>query len=304
MIIVDNSDWARNGDFFPTRWESQEEAANLVATAKCDGNPENCVGLMLMAGKQTEVLVTPMQESSRVSASFHGVKLHGKAQLSTALQIAQLALKHRQNKNQKQRIVVFVTSPIWEDEKTLVNLGKKLKRNGLFLDVINLETSDPEQNNKLQKLVESLENNENCHYLQVNPGYQMLSDVLLSSPILMGEAAGPGGNAGGAGDFGNVDPELEMAMRISLEEEKERERKRTEDEKKKTDNQDKIVEEKPAQPANPDKKEENIDDLDEEELLRRAQEMSLQDEKKKRKTKLTLLLKTLTSLPICSSLSV
>jgi len=184
------------------------------------------------------------------------------------LQIAQLALKHRQNKNQKQRIVVFVASPIWEDEKTLVNLGKKLKRNGLFLDLINLETSDPEQNAKLQKLVESIENADNCHYVQVNPGYQMLSDVLLSSPILMGEAAGGGGNAGNAGDFGNVDPELEMAMRISLEEEKERERKKQEDEKKKADG-DKLVEEPKASHQNPsgeqgkpETKDQEVDDMD------------------------------------------
>jgi 26S proteasome regulatory complex, subunit RPN10/PSMD4 len=49
---VDNSEWARNGDFYPTRWEAQEEAANLIAQAKCDSNPESSVGLMMMAGKQ------------------------------------------------------------------------------------------------------------------------------------------------------------------------------------------------------------------------------------------------------------
>ena len=32
------------------------------------------------------------------------------------LQIAQLALKHRQNKNQRQRIVIFIGSPIQEDK--------------------------------------------------------------------------------------------------------------------------------------------------------------------------------------------
>jgi len=100
-----------------------------------------------------------------------------------------------------------------------------------------------------------------------------------------GEGAGAGGNAGGAGEFGNVDPELEMALRISLEEQKEAERKRQEDEKKKSESTDKLVEEPKqsqqgqgtAQPP----KEENLDDLDEEELMKRAQEMSLHDEPKK-----------------------
>jgi len=55
MIIVDNSSYARNGDFYPTRWGAQEESANLVAQAKCEQNAENSVGLMFMGGKQCEV---------------------------------------------------------------------------------------------------------------------------------------------------------------------------------------------------------------------------------------------------------
>ena len=48
-----------------------------------------------------------------------------------------LALKHRQNKNQRQRIIVFVGSPIEADEKTLVKLAKKMKKNSVAVDIIN-----------------------------------------------------------------------------------------------------------------------------------------------------------------------
>ena len=34
--------------------------------------------------------------------------------------MAQLSLKHRQNKNQRQRIIVFVGSPVGEEEAALV----------------------------------------------------------------------------------------------------------------------------------------------------------------------------------------
>jgi len=186
---------------------------------------------------------------------------------------------------------VFVASPVWEDEKTLVNLGKRLKKNGIALDVVNLETSDNEQNQKLQKLVEAVDSSDNSHYVQVQPGVQLLSDTLLSTPILM---SGEGGGVGGAGgDFGagagSMDPELEMAIRISLEEEKERARKKEEDEKKKAEggeNKDsgKIQEEKPtttAKPAGDVMKDEahdkDVEEMDEEELMRRAQELSLQE---------------------------
>jgi 26S proteasome regulatory subunit N10 len=34
MILLDNSDWARNGDYMPNRWEAIYDAASLVASAK------------------------------------------------------------------------------------------------------------------------------------------------------------------------------------------------------------------------------------------------------------------------------
>ena len=47
-----------------------------------------------------------------------------------------LALKHRQNKSQRQRVVVFSGSPLAEDEPALVRLGKKLKKNNVAVDVV------------------------------------------------------------------------------------------------------------------------------------------------------------------------
>jgi len=283
MIIVDNSDWSRNGDFFPTRWEAQEEAANIIAQAKCEQNPESSVGLMVMSGKQVEILVTPVQDPGRILASFPNVKIGGRIQLSTALQIAQLSLKHRLNKNQKQRIVIFIASPVEESEDALVKLGQKLRKNAIAIDVINLESSNPEQNSKIQKLVDATKDaSDNSHYVQVQPGIQLLSDTLLSTPVLMtGEAGQPGG-AGLGGEFGGggMDPELEMALRISLEEEKAREQKKKDDDDKKGGDQPKSGEdnnkmkiEEPPKPADRN----NVDEMDEEELLRRAQELSLQD---------------------------
>ena len=39
------------------------------------------------------------------------MKIDGKSDFMTGIQIAQMALKHRSNKSQRQRIVVFVASP-------------------------------------------------------------------------------------------------------------------------------------------------------------------------------------------------
>ena len=51
MIIMDNSNYAINGDFYPTRWESQKDGASLITNAKYNANPESMVGVALMAGK-------------------------------------------------------------------------------------------------------------------------------------------------------------------------------------------------------------------------------------------------------------
>jgi len=40
------------------------------------------------------------------------MQIRGKADVVRGIQCATLALKHRQNKNQKQRIICFVGSPI------------------------------------------------------------------------------------------------------------------------------------------------------------------------------------------------
>ena len=54
VICVDNSEWTRNGDFAPTRFQAQADAVNLLAGAKTQANPENTIGVLTMAGKLLE----------------------------------------------------------------------------------------------------------------------------------------------------------------------------------------------------------------------------------------------------------
>jgi 26S proteasome regulatory subunit N10 len=63
--------------------------------------------------------------------AVHSVSIGGEMKLSNAIQVAQLALKHRRNKTGGQRVVVFIGSPITEDDKTLTKIGKLLKKNNV-----------------------------------------------------------------------------------------------------------------------------------------------------------------------------
>eukprot|EP00301_Raphidiophrys_heterophryoidea_P021433 c5867_g1_i1.p1 GENE.c5867_g1_i1~~c5867_g1_i1.p1 ORF type:complete len:413 (+),score=153.96 c5867_g1_i1:58-1239(+) len=234
MICIDNSEFMRNGDFLPSRFDAQHEAVNLIAGAKTQQHSENSVGVVAMAstGKSTEVLVNLTSDFGQILTSVHKAKIGGQLHFSVAINVARLALKHRQNKNQRQRIIVFVASPLQEDAKDLVNLGKKLKKNNVSLDIVNFG-QEAENATKLEGLVNAVDKDNTSHLITVPPGPHILSDILVSSPIVRGEggddagqggvaAGGAAGGAGGAGfEFGvdpTLDPELAMALRLSLEE--------------------------------------------------------------------------------------
>ncbi|KAH7663203.1 Proteasome subunit Rpn10 protein [Dioscorea alata] len=235
MICIDNSEWMRNGDYAPNRFQAQADAVNLICGAKTQSNPENTVGVLTMAGKGVRVLVTPTSDLGKILACMHGLEIGGEMNLTAGIQVAQLALKHRQNKKQQQRIIVFVGSPIKHDKSLLEAIGKKLKKNNVALDIVDFGESDDDKPEKLEALLAAVNNNNTSHIVHVPPGPNALSDVLISTPIFTGDGEGGSGfaaaaaaaAAGGMGgfDFGvdpNIDPELALALRVSMEEERAR----------------------------------------------------------------------------------
>ncbi|TDL15796.1 hypothetical protein BD410DRAFT_732124 [Rickenella mellea] len=241
MIVIDNSEYMRNGDYQPTRFEAQSDAVNAVFQTKTDSNPENSVGIMTMAGKAPEVLVTHTRDLGQILQGVHSAsrQISGAIDLTTAINVALLALKHRQNKNLRQRLVVFVGSPLdgqGTDEKSMGKLAKKLKKNNVAVDVVCFGDGMAEngENAVLKAFVDGANSGDNSHMVVAPPDpRRLLSDVVISSPILASERGlglpdevmgdvPPGGDGAAGGEFGidpSVDPELAMALRMSLEEE-------------------------------------------------------------------------------------
>jgi len=54
-ICIDNSEWNRNGDFAPSRFACQQDAAQFLADAKFQQNPQNTVGIIQYAGNRIDV---------------------------------------------------------------------------------------------------------------------------------------------------------------------------------------------------------------------------------------------------------
>lgn len=84
------------------------------------------------------MLLTPIKEIVTIKGVFQSIESSGDSNFTRAIQIATLCLKHRTEKKLAQRIIVFTASPLQESVKSLEELGKKLKKNQIAIEIINL----------------------------------------------------------------------------------------------------------------------------------------------------------------------
>ncbi|KAH9808678.1 hypothetical protein DFH28DRAFT_993900 [Melampsora americana] len=241
VCMLDNSDYSINSDVIPTRLEAASDAIKMIFRAKTNSNPESTCGLMTFAGKSPTVLVTPTTDEGKLHVSLQSIKSHGTPDLLSGLSVAGLTLKHRQEKNQKQRIIVLISSPLPSTLtlEELMRLGKKLKKNNVAVDVILFGSEIESNEERLKGLIENVNSSGNSKLLIVPselPG--LLSDHIKQSEILAEEGFGNGMNGAGMGGTNegqlgsgegsgldldpNLDPELAMALRMSLQEEEAR----------------------------------------------------------------------------------
>ena len=211
IICVDNSQFMRNGDFNPTRLQAQQvnelyyflvaednttinckiifgqDAVNLITHSKTRSNPENNVALMTLS--DLSVLVTLTTDTGKILAKLHQVNPVDEIKFVSGIKIAHLCLKHRQGKNHKTRIVAFVGSPIDADEKEVIKLAKKLKKEKVNIDIVSFG-EDEENNDILNKFITTINGKEGTgsHLVTIPPGPH-LSDALVSSPIVQVSAS-------------------------------------------------------------------------------------------------------------------
>jgi len=221
LLCVDNSEYMRNGDFLPTRLQAQQDAVGMITQAKLRSNPESNVGLMSLA--DLDVLSTLTTDTGKVLAKLHAVQPKGQIKLIPGLKIAHLALKHRLGKNHKTRIITFIGSPIDADEKELVKVAKKLKKEKVSVDVVSFGEVD-ENAELLKKFVETVNGRDGTgsHLVTIPPGPH-LSDALISSAIIQEDESASAvvsqASNGFQLDFNpDDDPELALALRVSMEE--------------------------------------------------------------------------------------
>ncbi|EGR29871.1 hypothetical protein IMG5_147140, partial [Ichthyophthirius multifiliis] len=266
VVVLDNTEYARNGDYPPNRFEAQTDTIPIIISSKQQLNQENSVGIMTMGGQQVEVLVTPNKE--------------GKATLFECLSNILASIKTQAKQELK----------IQEEEKQLNDIAKQLKKNKVSVDVINMYQNNENQVQKLQKFIETVNSGDTSHFLNVESG-QNITDILISSPILNVHVSSQGGVQGEQGvapgqfdEYGGVDPEkdpeLAMAIKQSLDEEKRR-REQEQQQQQQQQPQQQLEEKNIVQNNNQMEEERHLlaeeggDMEDEEELLRKAMEESM-----------------------------
>ena len=225
--------------------------------------PRTSVGVLSMAGAGVTLHVA-LTGNRQILSLSHGIAIGGEINITAGIQVAQLALKHRQNKNQRRRIIVFVGSPIADGE--LVPASSR--RTPVAMDIVNFgevraarvrlglpsSRSRPEhriaaiprraarphppsqggERVELEALLNAVNSDDNSHLVTVPPG-PVLSDILLTSPIVQRTTAAAAAAAARrraaaaaaaassiCGVDPTLDPEFAWALRASMEEERAR----------------------------------------------------------------------------------
>jgi 26S proteasome regulatory subunit N10 len=123
-------------------------------------------------------------------------------------------LKHRQSKNHKPRIIIFIGSPVNCDHSELIKLSKRLKKEKVSVDIINF--GEEEGNSAmLNEMINTINGKDgtSSHLVSVAAPAN-LSDALFSSPMFQSEDGSslPAGFGPGYQYGMDDDPELAMVF--------------------------------------------------------------------------------------------
>ncbi|UJR16424.1 hypothetical protein I4U23_003326 [Adineta vaga] len=222
LSYIDNSDYMRDGDFIPSRMQVQQDAVSLIFHAKTRSNPENNVGLLTFSDGRVVTQLT--SDVGKVFSKLHLLPIEGKNDFCKGIKVANLALKHRQGKNHRPRIVAFIGSPLEVDTNEFTKLAKRLKKEKVSIDIVIF--GDESSKEKFEEFITIINGKENTNsHLICVPSGANLPDTLINTPIIQSEDGSgiPGGYSASAFAFGinpEDDPELAMALRISMEEQR------------------------------------------------------------------------------------
>jgi hypothetical protein len=192
MILLDHSEYMRNDDYAPTRFEFQQDAACYLVDCILDEEEAKKSSMPpkigVMAG--TDVLVGPYEDIETVYEALGDNLALSTTDLTTSIRVASLALRKHEKENamqqqqqqhQRKVIIVFVGSPLNNDDDNFAHVGRMLKNSRTEIVVITI--GDETDNEKLKELVTIVSEK----IVNLSPRYsgrEALSGLVLGNNVL------------------------------------------------------------------------------------------------------------------------
>jgi 26S proteasome regulatory subunit N10 len=206
-ILLDNTSFSIDGDFFPTRLDAQKLTVERYAQYLFSVSPSSEIALATLSSAQFGARISFTKACHRLIPAMTSITSStGVILLATAIQWAIIALRHTQS--EMRRILAFIGGPHdIVDEMVASEIAQLLSDAKVFLDLV---VFGPDVDHI--PLLKRLANGVGCVFLEVPRSNTVLSDDVLASSI------GPGPNSRiQIAEYAKADPEFAQALSMSIE---------------------------------------------------------------------------------------
>ena len=214
LFSIDNSEYTRNGDFYPNRLRVQQDLTSTITKFKLESDPQNDVAIITMAGKRPELICPLTSDTVKINKKLFAVESNGVIKVITSIKIGHLVLRNRQTKNHKMRIIVLIVSPVHNKipKDELEKLGHKFKKERVYIDLILFGTEEENQQNSIC-FVDFMQifDKQQCHLVKVVQNNGEIVDNIMKCLNLI-SADNPASSLSP-----NRDQDLETAIKLSLQ---------------------------------------------------------------------------------------
>lgn len=119
-VIFDNALNSQNQDYLPSRYVLQMEIIDSLITSMLESNAENLIGLIPIAQKNNNGILTPTHTRPHLSTFLHQGDLYHNQNHNLALFQAEKSLEH--SEFSEKTIFMMLGSPIVESDEFLANI--------------------------------------------------------------------------------------------------------------------------------------------------------------------------------------
>jgi 26S proteasome regulatory subunit N10 len=207
VVLIDNTSFSIDGDFFPTRLEAQKLAVERYAQYLFSVNAHSQIALASLSSSQYGVRVSFTRLGPRLVTALASVTPScGIAQLARAIQWALIAFHHAQTA--ARHILTFIGGEHdVADSKTADTLALMIAEARVYVDIVAI---GPDV--KHIPLLRRLSEGSGGYYIEVLKSDTVLSDNVLASSI------GPGPNSRiQVAEYAKSDPDFAQALSMSIE---------------------------------------------------------------------------------------